>query len=227
MVRHTRNVLFKRYGAQPPYCIDSTYDCMQADDDDGAPVHEGLRHSSGPAVPRRGPGTAGARHSRRRPVARSRLERPFVATFLYRLGRFSFRRRRLVALLWVVVLAACAFAAAKAPAAPEDGFSMPGTESQKAFDLLDQRFPGQNSNGADARIVFVAPKGQKVTAGANKGAIEKIVADVAGGSQVKGALNPFDMAGAVSKDGTTAYSTISYDAQSTDLTDATTKALED
>lgn len=50
-------------------------------------------HPSGPAVPRRGPGTAGARHSRRRPVARSGLERPFVATFLYRLGRFSFRRQ--------------------------------------------------------------------------------------------------------------------------------------
>ncbi|WP_405686490.1 FAD-dependent oxidoreductase [Streptomyces sp. NBC_00057] len=78
-------------------------------------------HPSGPAVPRRGPGTAGARHSRRRPVARSGLERPFVATFLYRLGRFSFRRRRLVALLWVAVLAACAFAAARATAAPKDG----------------------------------------------------------------------------------------------------------
>ncbi|MEE1773509.1 MMPL family transporter [Streptomyces sp. JV185] len=150
-----------------------------------------------------------------------------MATFLYRLGRFSFRRRRLVALLWVVVLAACAFAAAKAPTAPEDGFSMPGTESQKAFDLLDQRFPGGNSNAADARIVFVAPEGQKVTAGPNKAAIEKIVADVAGGDQVKGALDPFKMAGAVSKDGTTAYSTVSYDVQSIDLTDATKKALED
>ncbi|MFJ1824814.1 MMPL family transporter [Streptomyces sp. NPDC088178] len=150
-----------------------------------------------------------------------------MATFLYRLGRFSFRRRRLVALLWVVVLAACAFAAAKAPTAPEDGFSMPGTESQKAFDLLDQRFPGGNSNAADARIVFVAPKGQKITAGPNKAAVERIVADVAAGSQVKGALDPFDMAGAVSKDGTTAYSTVSYDVRSTDLTDATTKALED
>ncbi|MEU6017879.1 MMPL family transporter [Streptomyces sp. NPDC047515] len=150
-----------------------------------------------------------------------------MATFLYRLGRFSFRRRRLVALLWVVVLAACAFAAAKAPTAPEDGFSMPGTESQKAFDLLDQRFPGGNSKAAGARIVFVAPKGQKVTAGPNKAAVEKVVADVAGGSQVKGALNPFEMAGAISEDGTTAYSTVSYDVQSTDLTDATTKALED
>ncbi|MFJ1888291.1 MULTISPECIES: MMPL family transporter [unclassified Streptomyces] len=150
-----------------------------------------------------------------------------MATFLYRLGRFSFRRRRLVALLWVVVLAACAFAAAKAPTAPEDGFSMPGTESQKAFDLLDQRFPGSSSDGADARIVFVAPEGQKVTARANRAAVEKIVADVAGGDQVKGALDPFKMAGAVSKDGTTAYSTISYDVQSIDLTDATKDALQD
>ncbi|MET9657378.1 MMPL family transporter [Streptomyces sp. NPDC006510] len=150
-----------------------------------------------------------------------------MATFLYRLGRFSFRRRRLVALLWVVVLAACAFAAAKAPTAPEDGFSMPGTESQKAFDLLDQRFPGGNSNAADARIVFVAPEDEKITAGPNKAAVERIVAEVAGGDQVKDALDPFRTAGAVSKDGTTAYSTISYDVQSIDLTDATTKALED
>ncbi|MEU3655707.1 MMPL family transporter [Streptomyces sp. NPDC032161] len=150
-----------------------------------------------------------------------------MATFLYRLGRFSFRRRRLVALLWAVVLAACAFAAAKAPTAPEDGFSMPGTESQRAFDLLDERFPGQSSNSADARIVFVAPEGQKVTADTNRAAVERVVADVAGGPQVKAALNPFDMAGAVSKDGRTAYSTITYDVQSVDLTDATTKALED
>ncbi|MGW1187386.1 MMPL family transporter [Streptomyces sp. NPDC002559] len=149
-----------------------------------------------------------------------------MATFLYRMGRFSFRRRRLVALLWVVVLAACAFAAAKAPTATEDGFSMPGTESQKAFDLLDRRFPGGSSDGAEARIVFVAPEGQKVTAGANRAAVERIVADVAAGDQVKAALDPFSTPGAVSKDGRTAYSTVAYDAPNIDLTEATTGTLE-
>ncbi|MFF9571266.1 MMPL family transporter [Streptomyces sp. NPDC014685] len=149
-----------------------------------------------------------------------------MATFLYRLGRFSFRRRRLVALLWAVVLAACAFAAVKAPTAAEDGFSMPGTESQKAFDLLDRRFPGGSSDGAEARIVFVAPDGQKVTAGANRSAVERIVADVAAGDQVKAALDPFSTPGAVSKDGRTAYSTVAYDTPNTDLTEATTEALE-
>ncbi|WP_335933912.1 MMPL family transporter [Streptomyces sp. PTD5-9] len=150
-----------------------------------------------------------------------------MATFLYRLGRFSFRRRRLVALLWAVVLAALAIAAVKAPTAPDDGFSMPGTESQRAFDLLDERFPGQNADSADARIVFVAPEGQKVTAGANRAAVERVVADVAGGPQVKGVLNPFEVPGAVSKDGRTAYSTVSYKVRPVDLTDAAGEALED
>ncbi|MEU2281882.1 MMPL family transporter [Streptomyces sp. NPDC013178] len=150
-----------------------------------------------------------------------------MATFLYRLGRFSFQKRRLVALLWVAILAACAFAAAKAPAAPDDDLMLPGTESQKAFDLLDQRFPGSSSDGAEARIVFVAPDGQKITASANKAAVEKIVTEVADGNQVKSAIDPFTTPDAVSKDGTIAYATVTYKEKSPDLTDATKHTLED
>lgn len=88
-----------------------------------------------------------------------------MATFLYRLGRTAFRRRWLVVLLWAVVLGAVGAGAAKAPAAGDDGTSfMPGIEAQKAFDLIGERFPGSDADGADARIVFIAPEGQKVTA---------------------------------------------------------------
>ncbi|MFE7462648.1 MMPL family transporter [Streptomyces sp. NPDC057499] len=150
-----------------------------------------------------------------------------MATFLHRLGRLSFRRRRLVALLWAVALAVCALAAAKAPTAPEDAFSMPGTESQKAFDLLDRRFPGGNADAADARIVFVAPEGQKITAGPNRAAVERVVADVADGPQVRTVLDPFALAGAVSGNGTTAYATVAFTAVPAELTDAATDALRD
>ncbi|MFC4467034.1 MMPL family transporter [Streptomyces xiangluensis] len=149
-----------------------------------------------------------------------------MASLLYRLGRLSFRQRRYFALLWVAILAACSFAALNAPAAEEDGFSMPGTESQKAFDLLDERFPGGNSEGADARIVFAAPNGQKVTASDNRAAVEKVVDEVADGAQVEEALSPFQQ-DAVSEDGTTAYATVTFDASSDDLTEATRKALMD
>ncbi|WP_330351224.1 MMPL family transporter [Streptomyces sp. NBC_00582] len=150
-----------------------------------------------------------------------------MATFLYRLGRVSFRKRHWFLLLWAAILAVAVFGAAKAPAAPEDSLSIPGTESQKAFDLMDQRFPDSgSSDGATARLVFVAPDGQKITASANKAAIEHTVSELADGSQVQSALDPFT-AHAVSKDGTTAYATINYEKSSSGLTDATTSALKD
>ncbi|MBD0689426.1 MMPL family transporter [Streptomyces sp. CBMA123] len=149
-----------------------------------------------------------------------------MATFLYRLGRWAFVRRRLVTLLWVAVLALAGVLAAKAPAAPDDGFSMPGTEAQKAFDLMNERFPGGHADGASARLVFVAPSGQKITAGPNQQAVEKTVAELAHGEQVTGAVDPFKMPGAVSKDGSTAYATVNYSAKAGEVSKGATDALQ-
>jgi RND superfamily putative drug exporter len=148
-----------------------------------------------------------------------------MATLLYRLGRVAFRWRWFVTLLWVAVLGAVGFAATKAPAAPDDGFTMPGIESQRAFDLLEQRFPGTAADGASARIVFVAPNGEKVTATENKAAIEKLVTEAADGSQVASAVDPF-AAKAVSKDASTAYSTVTFKVKADDLTGAAKTHLE-
>jgi RND superfamily putative drug exporter len=142
------------------------------------------------------------------------------------MGRAAFRRRLLVALLWAVVLGAVGLGAAKAPAASDDGTSfMPGIEAQKAFDLIGERFPGGDANGADARIVFTAPDGEKVTAAGHRAAIESLVAEAADEPQVAGATSPFT-AGAVSKDGSTAYATVEYKVKAADLTDADKAALE-
>ncbi|MFE3190104.1 MMPL family transporter [Nocardia sp. NPDC059240] len=147
-----------------------------------------------------------------------------MAKFLYRVGRFAFEKRRLVVTLWLGILAAAVVGAASAPTPPPDSFSIPGTESQQAFDLLAQRFPGTKSDGAQARIVFVAPDGQQIGSDENRAKVEQIVASAASGGQVKGVLDPFQT-GAVSKNGTTAYATVSYGATSADLTDATKDAL--
>ncbi|MEU6198760.1 MMPL family transporter [Streptomyces sp. NPDC047061] len=148
-----------------------------------------------------------------------------MATVLYHLGRVAFRWRWFVALLWVAVLGAVGLAASKAPAAADEGFTMPGIESQKAFDLMEKRFPGTTADAATARIVFIAPSGEKVTASDNRAAIEKLVDEAADGSQVAGAVDPFQ-AKAVSKDGTTAYATVSFKAKADDLTDTSKKHLE-
>ncbi|MES5820905.1 MMPL family transporter [Streptomyces sp. RG80] len=149
-----------------------------------------------------------------------------MATLLYRLGRTAFRRRWLVVLLWAVILGGAGVGAATAPASSDDGTSfMPGIEAQKAFDLIGERFPGTEANGANARIVFVAPDGEKVTAAGNRAAIDALVMDAADEPQVVSAVSPFK-AGAVSEDGSTAYVTVNYKVRAEDLTEADKAALE-
>ncbi|MGW2078555.1 MMPL family transporter [Streptomyces sp. NPDC001939] len=149
-----------------------------------------------------------------------------MATFLYKLGRLSFRRRRYVALLWVLLLGGIGYASSAAPAPPADSFSMPGTDSQKAFDLLDERFPAASAEGATARVVIRAPEGEKITDPAAKAEVNQLVAALGKGPQVAGVADPYK-ANAVSKDGTTAYASVTYKVISTELTDKTHDALTD
>ncbi|MDG9705214.1 MMPL family transporter [Streptomyces sp. DH37] len=149
-----------------------------------------------------------------------------MATFLYRLGRFAFRRRGLVALLWVVVLAVTGGFAASASSAASSNITIPGTEAQKAFELLEERFPGSSPDGATARVVFRAPDGEKITDPENKAAVGEVVAELAKGEQVQQAVDPF-RAQAVSPDQTIAYSQVSYEVSGFELTDASRDALKD
>ncbi|MCX0244339.1 MMPL family transporter [Streptomyces drozdowiczii] len=150
-----------------------------------------------------------------------------MATFLYKLGRLAFRRRRYVALIWVALLALAGFGASSAATATSSSFSIPGTEAQKAFDLLEQRFPAASADGATARIVFKAPEHEKMTDPANKAEVNKITRELKEGSdQIASVTDPYT-GKAVSKNGSTAYISVSYKVNSMELTDATRDALED
>ncbi|MGW7270248.1 MMPL family transporter [Streptomyces sp. NPDC054864] len=149
-----------------------------------------------------------------------------MATFLYKLGRLAFRRRHFVALIWVALLTLAGVGAASAPTAASSSFSIPGTEAQKAFDLLEERAPEASADGASAKVVFKAPDGEKITDPANKAEIEKTVAALKSGSdEVARADSPFKTK-TVSKDGSTAYASVSYKVTSMELTDESRDALE-
>ncbi|MFF5446916.1 MMPL family transporter [Streptomyces sp. NPDC012888] len=152
-----------------------------------------------------------------------------MATFLYRLGRGAFRRRFLVALAWVALFVAAGFGAATASAPSAGSFSIPGTEAQRAFDLLEERFPEMSADGATARIVIKAPEGAKVTDPAVKTQVEKIVSDLRNGpgkDQIASVADPYQ-AQAVSNDGSVAYISAKYKVSGMELTDDTREALKD
>ncbi|XRQ09204.1 MMPL family transporter [Actinomadura welshii] len=145
-----------------------------------------------------------------------------MARFLTRLGRGCFRRRRLVVLLWTgLLVAAVSGAVVLSEPAPET-FSVPGTESQRALDLVDERFPGV-AGKASARIVYV---GDSLTGPGSRAAIERAVDRMKDAPEVAAVAGPFEQ-GAVSPDGRIALAEVTYRVPAEELTGADRDALRE
>src|SRR3954468_10368402 len=110
-----------------------------------------------------------------------------MATFLYRLGRASFRHRRLVLVGGLGLLAGLGAAALAFKGPTSSNFTMPGTESQQALDLLKRDFP--EASGATGTIVVAAPEGNGLMT--RKAAIDELVREASALPGVVGAVDPF------------------------------------
>ncbi|AYY14195.1 MMPL family transporter [Actinobacteria bacterium YIM 96077] len=148
-----------------------------------------------------------------------------MATFLYRLGRFSYRSRKLVGLLWLAVLVAAGTGAATLSGATSDSFAIPGTESQEAFDLLEERFPEADLNSASARVVFQTPEGETFEDPDNRAIVGDVLDEIASGPQVARIDSPYD-SGLISGDGTIALAEVTYTVDFYDVVDLDDEARE-
>ncbi len=146
-----------------------------------------------------------------------------MASFLDRLGRFSFARRGLVTGVWAVVLAAFALGAVTLSAPTVTSFSVPGTESQAALEVLGERFPSLGVAGASARVVVAAPEGETLDAD-DWATIGTMVTQLQAAPQVAMAVNPM-LLGAVDPTGRVAYIQVSYTVPQTGVTDEAREAL--
>src|SRR5436189_4824744 len=103
-----------------------------------------------------------------------------MASFLDRLGRSAFARRRLVLAVWALLLVAVGTGAATLSAPTSNQFTIPGTEAQAALDVLSARFPQMGADGATARVVVQAHEGQTLSDPANQAALQQLVAGLQG-----------------------------------------------
>ena len=82
-----------------------------------------------------------------------------MSTYLYRLGHWAFRRRWIVLAFWVGLLVAVGAISQAVKKPTNDAFNVPGTESQRALDLPDEKFPGSGGATAEGQISLLADYG--------------------------------------------------------------------
>ena len=146
-----------------------------------------------------------------------------MATLLYRLGRASFRRRRLVIVLWLVLLAALGGIALAVKGPTSSDFTMPGTESQRAIDALQQEFP--EASGATGTIVVAAPAGRTLAEPPLTAAVRGLVEETSALPGVLAAVDPFQ-ARALSQDGRYALIQVQFTGSADEITEAQRSAYE-
>ncbi|MFI7021809.1 MMPL family transporter [Micromonospora sp. NPDC049900] len=147
-----------------------------------------------------------------------------MATLLYRLGRGSMRRRRLVAAIWLVVLVGLGLAAATLRGPTASNFTMPGTESQRALDLLAEQFPA--ASGATGTIAVKAPGEGQLGTPEGQAVVQSITQEAAAVPGVLAAVDPFQV-GAVSPDGRYALIQVQFGDGSDAITDEQREAYEE
>ncbi|MFF3864918.1 MMPL family transporter [Micromonospora sp. NPDC001898] len=146
-----------------------------------------------------------------------------MATLLYRLGRASLRRRRLVAVVWLVVLVGLGLAAATLRGPTTSNFTMPGTESQQAIDLLSERFP--EASGATGTIAVKAPADGQLATPEGQALVKQVTQEAATLPGVVGAVDPYQ-AQAITPDGRYALIQVQFAGRADDVTDAQRDAYE-
>ena len=142
---------------------------------------------------------------------------------LERLGRFMARRRWWVIGAWLLAVAALLVPVSHLHDVYRDVFSVPGTNSQDATNLLETRFPSQQD--PTASIVFATRTGTLSDA-TDRAAIGKVLATVSRLPGVANVTNPFGTVPRVSADGRIAVATASYDGSFADLPKGAFEALE-
>ena len=116
-------------------------------------------------------------------------------------------RRRTVLGLWVAAFVLAAVLWGSAAGQFVNNFTLPGSESQRAYDLLKERFPQQS--GDTASVVFAVDEGGVLDAG-NRPQIEKALAEIEKSPEVEAVGDPFARGAPVSEDGRITFAQITF-----------------
>jgi putative drug exporter of the RND superfamily len=139
-----------------------------------------------------------------------------------RIGDASARRPWATIGMWAVAAAIVMGLAGTAGGPFTDDLVAPGSQSEEAMVLLEERFP--EAAGGSALAVFAAPEGERLEG--HRPAVDAALARIAGVEHVATVADPF-AAGTVSPDGRVGFAEIAFDRPATELGPAPLTAVAD
>jgi RND superfamily putative drug exporter len=120
------------------------------------------------------------------------------------LGRFCYRRRRLIVPLWIVATVAVIFVGFRYAAAADNDFSGNASDSGHAQTILNRHFPSQ---GGDSLTLAVHADAGVADASVRP-RVQALLSRVAAEPGLTVAGSPYQVPGQISPDGTTAFVTV-------------------
>ncbi|MDQ1135837.1 RND superfamily putative drug exporter [Microbacterium sp. SORGH_AS 1204] len=150
-----------------------------------------------------------------------------MSTFLYSLGRWSFRHPWRVLTAWLLIVVLAGGGVALFAKGTDNTFTIPGTESQAGLEMLERTFP--QVSGASAEIIVVAADGTSVRDQAYRDAIGTTTADIGALDFVEAVTDPYDarIAGGVSDDDRAAIVRVQFSGEATAVPQATEDGLRE
>jgi RND superfamily putative drug exporter len=140
-----------------------------------------------------------------------------------RFATWTTGHRKTVIASWIAALVVMGVIAGSVGTAFTEEFGLPASDSTKALELLEDRFPAQS--GEAAQIVFRAPKG--VEDPSVRQTMEGVFSKVERFPHVSEVASPYEKGGAaaISDDGKVAYATVQFNAINNDIDKDKTKEI--
>ena len=142
-----------------------------------------------------------------------------------RLARWCFHHRRTVVAGWLLAVVTMVGLSQGLGSHFNSNFNLPNTDSQAAVSLLTKNFPAASGEGD--QIVIQATHGATIRSASVEGPVTAALAKVADVPGVETVGSPYTKEGAaqISRDGTVAFATVTWDKKSANVTKTDAKSL--
>ena len=142
-----------------------------------------------------------------------------------RLARWCFHHRRTVVAGWLLAVVTMVGLSQGLGSHFNSNFNLPNTDSQAAVSLLTKNFPAASGEGD--QIVIQATHGATIRSASVEGPVTAALARVADVPGVETVGSPYTKEGAaqISRDGTVAFATVTWDKKSANVTKTDAKNL--